>query len=146
MRPSITGHQKGLEMPELLLGTKEDAHNRTDSMINANGKGPRDGCVDARMSIGPSSSQRGTFSLPAAQVLGNEQGALTSTAASLCCLLTLVHLLFLPYFRKQRTYPSSTSKNWGPETTLRLLPPEAWEPKQLSTGDYNLYPSLHEVP
>lgn len=35
MRPSITGHQKGLEMPALLPGTKEDADKGTNRMINA---------------------------------------------------------------------------------------------------------------
>lgn len=95
MRPSITGHQKGLEMPELLLGIKEDAHNLTDSMINVSGRSPWDGYVDAGMSITPFSSQRDIFFLPAAQVLGDEQGTLIYIAASLYCLPN-THLFSLP--------------------------------------------------
>lgn len=56
MRPSITGHQKGLEMPALLPGTKEDADKGTNRMINAS-VGPEDGCAGAGMSMALFSSQ-----------------------------------------------------------------------------------------
>lgn len=90
MRPSITGHQKGLEMPALLSGTKEDADKCTNRMINASVWVHKMG-VRVLNEHGPLLLPKLLFFLPGARVLGDKQGTPTYTAASLDYLPMLIH-------------------------------------------------------